>query len=155
MSLFAEICKQSNNALAGYLEILPESSLRGFAQHLARQYFKDNPSKSQLTDEEMNMLALAICRELLNEIIKKARQNKVGNKDMELDGAELFYRRALNHLLQERLDQAEKLARRAVEICPTFSDGWDLLADLLDQNEKPEEAHIARSKLKELRKGKS
>ena len=152
MGIFKSIRAQSGNALSDYLKILPDSTLQGMAQHLLRQYFKEQPERKHEMDEEHRaLMAAALSREVLNECIKKARQKKSG-KDIDLDGAELFYRRALNHMAAERFSDAERMLKRALEICPEFFDGWDLIAELYDCTGKAELAQKARDNLKKLKR---
>jgi hypothetical protein len=138
-------------ALARYLEIIPESLLQGMAHHKARLYLKERPQGPPLSNFEIVVLSAQLCQQILNELIQKARRRQGTVINGDLDGAELFYRRALNHIGMERYVDAERLLRRSVEIYPDFLDGWDVLSEVLEHNGKVELAEQARLKVLELK----
>ena len=140
-----------NAALSRYLEILPEPMLAGMAHHKARQYLKHRPSEMPLDSKEVPVLSRQICQQILNELILKIRNRAAAGVNADLDGAELFYRRALHHIALERYADAERLLRRSVEIYPDFTDGWDVLVEVFEHNGKAELAEQARLELRELR----
>lgn len=154
MELFRKIRSGSVNginvALQNYLGIIPDPLLKGMAQHKARQYFKQRADKEPLSDQERMVLSAQIGQQILDELILKVRK-KAKQGDEDLDGAELFYRRALNHMGMERYSDAERLLRRAVDICPDFYDAWETLIEVLQFSEKPELAEQAKLRLRELK----
>lgn len=139
-----------NAALAGYVEIMPDPLLKGMAQHKARQYLRQRAERAPLTNQEMLVLSAQISQQILNELIQKTMRKPGTVNNDDLDGAELFYRRALNHISMERYSDAERLLRRSVEICPDFADGWDVLIEVLEHNGKIELAEQARLRVREL-----
>lgn len=154
MDMFSKMRLQTDNlAVANYLRIIPDQLLQGSAQHLARQFMNQRRGEASLTEQQKTILSIQICQQIFDEIIRKARQTTASNEN--LDGAELFYRRALNHMTMERYSDAERMLRRSVEIYPDFVDGWDALAEVLDRNGKPDLAEQARMKASNLKADRS
>lgn len=151
MDIFQKMQAQQHPALVSYMKILPEPMIKGMAQHLARQYLKRQTEPVPLEDGERAILAVHICKQILNDVIQKARRRDSSTADTDKDGAELFYRRALNHMSTERYSDAERLLRRSVEIYPDFADAWDLLVDVFERNGKPELSEQAKLKLRYLK----
>ena len=138
-------------ALCFYFERLPESGIRGKAHHLSRQYVKEIGKGKPLSDEDKEAAVLKICQLILNEIIQKIRMPVTGSNYMERDGAELFYRRALNQISRECYSDAERLLRRAVDIFPEFIDAWEVLVEVYTQNGNENLAAQANLRLQELK----
>lgn len=160
-----ELYEKAIVRLGKYMEMIPKASIKGIAQHLSRQYFKQNPGQ-KLSDEERLKLAHLICANIFDEVLKKAHTVVSVGKDgtgnvifsqskpviqADRDGAQLFYRRALNKMAMESFPDAERLLKRAVEIDPSFIDAWDALVDVYEKNEKEELAQAARDKMRELK----
>ncbi len=165
VSLSLEIYEKSSSRMGKYMQIIPKSNIRGIAQHLARQYFKQNPGKT-LDEAERQNLANQLCRNIFDEVLKKAHtvitidadgmgkiafQQRTPVIQAERDGAQLFYRRALNKMAMDSYPDAERLLKRAVEIDSNYIDAWDALADVYERNEKEELAKSAREKVAELK----
>lgn len=149
---------ESNNAWRNWLKILPNEMLQGTAMHLIRQYFKQRSAKSPLSTGEKHELADRTATLIINELLKKEREiiratytTGGAKRDEDRDGAELFYRRALKHMAMERYFDAERYLKRAVEICPNFSDAWETYAEILELNGKEEHAAAAREVLAKRR----
>lgn len=153
MDIFEKMRQQeSNKALRNWMKVLPDTVLRGSAMQLLRQYMKQRDKKSVLSADEKHELASQTARLVIDGLLQKERQvMRTGKTDVNLDGAELFYRRALSHIAMERYSEAERLLKRAVEISPGFTDGWETFAEVLEQNGKKERAAEARAKLSLLR----
>jgi tetratricopeptide (TPR) repeat protein len=155
MTLFGKMRLKKDSAadaaLAKYLEYIPDALLQGKAHQMARQYLRQRSEKTPLNNVDMLVVAVQICQQILNELIQKTRTRTESVIAGDLDGAELFYRRALTHIAVDRYADAERLLRRAVEICPDFIDGWDVLVEVLEYNQKPELAEQARLRLRELK----
>ncbi len=152
MDTFFSLRKHPGSALSEYLKILPDSTLKGMAQHLLRLHFKQSGRKAESLNElEKNELIARVCQQILNELILKARKRNCSKGDEDRDGAELFYRRALNHISRDSYADAERLLKQAVEISPDFTDGWEVLAEVLEYNGKAEGSQQARLKLRQLR----
>ncbi len=150
MDCFRKVRDSNNAALSKYLKILPEEFVQGVAMQLLRQHFKQRQEKRPLSDEEKTSLSVMICQQVINESILKLRKAKTA-ANSDLDGAELFYRRALKHMAMERFNEAERSLKRSVEICPDFADGWDAFADVLQRNGKLEQSQKARLKVRQLK----
>ncbi|MBX9689527.1 MAG: tetratricopeptide repeat protein [Candidatus Obscuribacterales bacterium] len=150
MDTFQRMRNYTSGALNRYLQILPDSTLRGMAQHMIRQYMKGRKGKQALSDDEKRVLVAKICEQILNESIQKARKKTASADDEARDGAELFYRRALNQISRENFSSAERLLKRAVEISPDFVDAWEVLAEVLEKAEKPELAEKAKLMVRHL-----
>ena len=154
MDIFEKMRQQeSNSALRNWLKILPDNMLRGSAMQLLRQYSKQDQTRTALSEDEKTELAAKTAMLIINGLLQKERQVISGaQKNEDLDGAELFYRRALSHRAMERYSDAERFLKRAVEICPSFVDGWETFVEVLERNGKDEHAAEARTRLAELQK---
>jgi tetratricopeptide (TPR) repeat protein len=153
MDIFEKMRQQeTSSALRNWLRILPDNMLSGSAMQLLRQYAKQNPTTTALSSEEKTALAGKTAMLIINDLLQKERQVIRGaKKNEDLDGAELFYRRALSHMAMERYSDAERFLKRAVEICPSFVDGWEAFVEVLERNGKDEHAAEARTRLAQLR----
>lgn len=143
---------KTHHALGLYFQKLPDESIRGQAQHLTRQYFKQLPPGTKMDSEEKEAFIGSLCAIILDNIIQKVRMPDPNSNYKERDGAELFYRRALNQISRESYPDAERLLRRAVQIHPDFADGWEVLAEVYEHNGKKNLAFQARLRLQELSK---
>lgn len=167
VSLSLEIYEKASSHMGKYMQIIPKSNIKGIAQDLARQYFKQNPGKT-LDEAERQKLASQICRNIFDEILKKAHtvitinadgkgkiayQQRTPSIQVARDGSQLFYRRALNKMAMDCYPDAERLLKRAVEIDSSYIEAWDALADVYEKNEKEDLAKFAREKIVELKSG--
>lgn len=151
MHFFSHLRKSGPEIVANYLQTIPDPYLSGLALQKLRTYARTQPNSAPLSTQGRAKLSAQICQQVFNELMEKVRKRHTAS-DANLDGAELFYRRAVNQISRERPEDAERLLKRCVEIEPRFVDGWKLLSDVLEQNGKAEAAERARQKLSELRR---
>lgn len=132
-----------------HFDLLPESVWKGQARHLLRQYMKQRVQVGPIDDEEKQQVASRVCEFIIADLIHKANAG-AESKNIERDGAELFYRRALNHMARESFADAERALTQAVQIDDSFVAAWEALLEVLNHNGKEELAKQVKSKLRTL-----
>lgn len=143
--LFAKLRSGPNNALDSYLNNISDNIIDTSINQRLRVYGKSSDD-SPLSEEQINKLSVQLMEQILNEILQKARPREATH-DVERDGAELFYRRALSCVSRQCFFDAERFLKRCVEISPNFLDGWRLLIEVLEENGKTAAARTARATL--------